>query len=63
MSAKMARFLIELLHDEEEVISAIEVQATEDPELTAEQRTRLLDLQTRYENLYDFLRELIKQHE
>jgi len=59
----MARFLIELLHDEEDVIPAIEVQATEDPELTAEQRTRLLDLQTRYENLCDFLRELIKQHE
>ena len=59
----MARFLIELLHGEEDAIPAIEIQAAEDLELTPEQRTSLLDLQTRYENLCDFLRELIKQHE
>jgi len=63
MSAKMARFLIELPHGEEDAIPAIELQAAEDPDLTPEQRTSLLDLQTRYENLCDFLRELIKQHE
>lgn len=32
-------------------------------QLTPEQRTSLLDLQTRYENLCDFLRQVIKEHE
>ena len=63
MSTSMARFLIELLHGEEDAIKAIEVQAAKDPELTPDQRTSLLDLQTRYENLCDFLRKVIEEHE
>ena len=63
MSTSMARFLIELLHGEEDAIEALEVQAAKDPELTPDQRTSLLDLQTRYENLCDFLRKVIEEHE
>ena len=58
----MARFLIELLHGEENAIDAIEKQILV-AQLTPEQRTSLLDLQTRYENLCDFLRQVIKEHE
>jgi len=58
----MARFLIELLHGEEDAIDAIEKQILV-AQLTPEQRTSLLDLQTRYENLCDFLRQVIKEHE
>jgi hypothetical protein len=59
----MARFLIALLHGAEDAIPAIELQAAENPELPPEQRTRLLDLQTRYENFCHILRELINQHQ
>jgi|KBSMisStaDraftv2_1062788.scaffolds.fasta_scaffold2293910_1 hypothetical protein len=62
MPAEMARFLIELLHGEEDAIDAIEKQILV-AQLTPEQRTSLLDLQTRYENLCDFLRQVIKEHE
>ena len=62
MPAEMARFLIELLHGEEDAIDAIEKQMFVE-QLTPEQRTSLLDLQTRYENLCDFLRQVIKEHE
>ena len=58
----MARFLIELLHGEEDAIEAIEKQMFVE-QLTPEQRTSLLDLQRRYENLCDFLRQVIKEHE
>ena len=59
----MAKFLIELLHGEEDAILAIEVQAFSDGDLTPHQRASLLNLQSRYEDLCDLLRELIKQHE
>ena len=62
MPTEMARFLIELLHGEEDAIDAIEKQILV-AQLTPEQRTSLLDLQTRYENLCDFLRQVIKEHE
>jgi hypothetical protein len=62
MSPEMARFLIELLHGEEDAIEAIEKQMF-DEQLTPEQRNSLIDLQTRYENLCDFLRQVIKEHQ
>ena len=63
MPAEMARFLIELLHGEEDAIEAIEVQAAKDSELTPDHRTSLLNLQSKYEDLCDLLRTLIREHE
>jgi hypothetical protein len=62
MSALMVKFLIELLHGEEDAIEAIEKQMF-DEQLTPEQRASLIDLQTQYENLCESLRKLIKVHE
>ena len=62
MPASMTKFLIELLHGEEDTIEAIEKQIF-DEQLTSEQRTSLLDLQTRYENLCEFIRKVIHEHE
>jgi hypothetical protein len=62
MSAAIAKFLIELLHGGEDAIEAIEKQMF-DEQLTPEQRTGLIDLQTQYENLSESLRKLIKVHE
>jgi hypothetical protein len=61
MSA-VAKFLIELLHGGEDAIEAIEKQMFEE-QLTPEQRTGLIDLQTRYEHLCELLRKMIKEHE
>ena len=58
----MTNFLFELLHGEEDTIEAIEKQMF-DEQLTSEQRTSLLDLQTRYENLCEFIRKVIHEHE
>jgi hypothetical protein len=58
----MVKFLIELLHGEEDAIEAIEKQMF-DEQLTPEQRASLIDLQTQYENLCESLRKLIKVHE
>jgi len=62
MSAEMTRFLIELLHGEQDAIEAIEKQMFVE-QLTPEQRTSLIDLQTRYENLCEFIRKVIHEHE
>jgi len=62
MPTEMARFLIELLHGEEDAIEAIEAQMFVE-QLTPEQRTTLIDLQTRYENLCEFIRKVIREHE
>jgi hypothetical protein len=62
MPAEMARFLIELLHREEDAIEAIEKQMFAE-QLTPEQRTSLLDLQTQYEHLCELLRKIIKEHQ
>ena len=62
MSAAIAKFLIELLHGGEDAIEAIEKQMF-DEQLTPEQRTSLLDLQARYENLCEFIRKVIQEHE
>ena len=62
MPAELARFLIELLHGEEDVIGAIKKQMFRE-QLTREQRTSLIDLQTQYENLCESLRKVIKEHE
>jgi hypothetical protein len=55
----MARFLIELLHGEEDAIEVIEKQMFEE-QLTPEQRNSLLDLQTQYEDVCESLRKLIR---
>ena len=51
--AEMTRFLIELLHGEEDAIEAIKKQMFKE-QLTREQRTSLIDLQKRYETSANF---------
>ena len=63
MSGPTAKFLMELLEDEEHAIEAIELQMASDSDLIADQRTNLLDLQTTYENLCDKLKAAIAEHD
>jgi hypothetical protein len=62
MSTSMASFLIELLHTEANAIEAIEKRLFEE-QLTPEQRTGLVDLHTRFEDLCESLRKVIREQE
>jgi hypothetical protein len=63
MPSEIARFLIELLHGEEHIIAGRRAGMAADNTLTADHRTSLLDLQSKYEDLCDLFRTIIKEHE
>ena len=62
MPTSMVSFLIELLHTEANSIEAIKQRLFEE-QLTPEQRSGLIDLQARFQDLSESLRKVISEQE